>query len=1004
VSTTGDGRSPSPVVDRRHPGSTLRAATDGLLPGRAGRAKLSEVTVIRFADVAIDTDAREVRRAGEAVDVQPQVFDVLIHLIRSRGRVVSKEELLDEVWKHRFVTESALTSRIKSARQAIGDNGRDQRMIRTMHGRGYRFVAPVDEDPSDGVAAPSPTGSRSAGDVRLPVHPTPFVGREFELGVVKQLVEDPTTRLVTIIGPGGMGKTRLAIAAAERLSTGFDDGVVFVPLAPIDAPGRVAEAVADAVELGLDARTDPVAQLQAYLRGKRVLLVFDNVEHLLPLDIVADVLDAAPGVRVLATSRERLGLRAERVLELGGMGWSSPGGSNVDGGGAVELFMRSARSAKADLEFDDRSSELVRRICRLVGGMPLAIELAAGWADVLSVDGIAAEIERGLEFLQTDLRDVPERHRSIRSVCDSSWARLAPEERDVFMKLSVFRGGFTRADAGVVAGSTLVTLRRLVATSMVSIAGDDRYAIHELLRQYGEQALAEAGQVPEVRRLHSDHHLARLADRASSLKGGRQLDAVGEIVADFDNIRAAWSDAAANGRTAAMEGAIEALWLFFDTRGSSGAMVPMIDEALRALDLPAGDGPDRSGGGTTLGPVLRAARGIASAERGDLDEGRRLLESAAEQLDAEAGRSGDRSGRAWAALTHLWLGWVDFLLARNADACAHGELGLAHYEAVGDRWGVARCQYLLGNNDTALGRLTSAERTLRACCATADSIGDVRGASLARRNLSILAGWFGEYGEARVLLDEVLATCRVSGDRLGLAYALRELGKIDTAEGRLEDAIAVLEESISVTDGLENRWESAVTEDDLGNALVELGDLVAAEASLRRCLDAALEHGNRYYVARCTGDLGALSARRGDLVEAGRLLGEARLMWEQIGHTPYSTWVTVQLAHLAAADDGGTARAEQLYAAAIAWAIEHGLAPYALDVVVGAAALGCPDAVAERASNLHQVIEHGAASAAVRRRAEALLARLDACIDATQPASGGDWRELAARVASALER
>ncbi len=965
--------------------------------------------MIRFADVTIDTDTREVHRDGALVEVQPQVFDVLLHLIEHRARVVPKEELLDAVWEHRFVTESALTSRIKSARQVIGDNGRDQRMIRTMHGRGYRFVACLDDEEAPGGASGDDDagGSRAAESVSsepavgVPVQPTPFIGRESELAALDRILQDPTSRLVTIVGPGGMGKTRLAIATAERSATTFEDGVHFVPLAPVVETSRVADAVVDAIGLVSDARTAPSSQLRTYLSSRSVLLVLDNLEHLQPAELVADLLGAAPGVRVLGTSRERLGLRAEKVFELGGLGWSSAEGSDRQGGAAVDLFVRAARSARADLELDDGALDAIGRICRLVGGMPLAIELAAGWSDVLSVEGIATELESGLDFLETDLRDVPERHRSIRSVCDASWRRLTPDERDAFMKLSVFRGGFARPDAEAVTGCALPTLRRLVATSMVSLVGEDRYAVHELLRQYGEQALADAGQVSDVRQLHSSHYLDRLAERASALAGDGQLEAVDAIAADLDNIRAAWSDAAAAGRARAIEGAIEALWLFFDTRGNSGAMVPMIDEALRAL-VPADDVRGDTIVGGARGSVLLAARGIASAERGDLDQGRRLLERSAGRLDAESGGS-DPMSRRWAALAHLWLGWVDFLLARNDDAQVHGEVGVAEFEAMGDRWGVARCQYLLGNNDTALGRLESAEPLLASCCATADSIGDVRGASLARRNLSILAGWFGRYGEARALLGEVLATCRAAGDRLGQAYALRELGKIETAEGRAADAVDTLERSIAITDDLENRWESAVTEDDLGNALSELGDLESARRSLQRCLEASTTNANRYYIARCTGDLGALAARRGDGREAKRLLDRAREMWEEIGHEPYLTWVTVQLGHLAADEPDGAERAARLYATAISAAVRDGLAPFALEIVVGAATLGRPEAPARRTANLRQVAGHPAATSAVRERAKALLADLDDRPVEPGPWDPGDWRQVAHAAATALE-
>jgi DNA-binding winged helix-turn-helix (wHTH) protein len=289
----------------------------------AVRATL-RLVVIRFGEVSIDSEGHEVRRAGEVVEVQPQVLDVLLYLIRNRERVVSKEELLDAVWHHRFVTESALTSRIKSARQAIGDNGRDQLMIRTVHGRGYRFVAAVDAD-SVGSDRPAELVRH-----RLPVQTTPFIGRDRELRDIVDRLGDPGCRLLTIVGPGGMGKTRLALEVAERARAAFADGVFFAPFAPVSDSARMVYVVADSIGLSMDAGVDRRTQLLSYLARKKMLVVLDNLERLSAIDVLADMLTGASGVSLLATSRERVGLRAEWVFELGGLGSSLPG---IDGEG-----------------------------------------------------------------------------------------------------------------------------------------------------------------------------------------------------------------------------------------------------------------------------------------------------------------------------------------------------------------------------------------------------------------------------------------------------------------------------------------------------------------------------------------------------------------------------------------------------------------------------------------------------------------------------------------------
>jgi predicted ATPase/DNA-binding winged helix-turn-helix (wHTH) protein/Flp pilus assembly protein TadD len=959
--------------------------------------------VIRFADVTIDAEGHEVRRAGDTVDVQPQVLDVLLHLIRHRERVVSKEELLDAVWQHRFVTESALTSRIKSARQVIGDNGRDQQMIRTVHGRGYRFVAMVDADP---------VGTQGSPDLvprRLPIQTTPFVGRELELRRIAEQLSDPECRLLTIVAPGGMGKTRLAVEVAERVGATFADGVYFAPFAPVSDSEQMVFVVAESVGLSLDARAEPRTQLISYLAAKEMLLVLDNLEHLSKLDLIADILTAAPRIRVLATSRERLNLHAEWTFELGGLG-APPPGSDPEGASddAFDLFVGSARRVQHDFSAGERTEDVVRRICRLVGGMPLAIELAAGWCELLSVEEIAAEIDRGLDFLDTDLRDIPDRQRSIQTVFDASWARLTPDERGVFMKLSVFRGGFTRAAATAIADAGLPMLRRLSNKSMISTTHDNRYAVHELLRQFGERQLADAELTSQVRRAHSDHFLSWLSGQAASLRGGRQQEAIREIAADMDNVRAAWSDAVANERIEALERAIESLWLYFDTRGNLSEMGVLIRDALTALESPASPSTSDEMTHAALVGLLGAAQGTVQAHQGALEDGLARLERGLTQLLPCAGHPRHASKL---ALAHLRLGWVSFLLARNTEAEHHGERGMTIFAGLDDRWGVARCQFLLGNIYTAHGQLKRAEAPLQSCRTTAEAIGDRRFSSLACRNLSILAGWFGNYEEATSLLDEAVALSEEFDDRLGLAYALREVGKVQIAEGRYAEAVETLERSIAITDGIENRWESATTADDLGNAYAALGDFDAAEQALTSCLHAARTSTNRYYMARCVGDLGALAFRQGDVPRAEQLLGEALALWKQISHEPYIAWVLVQLGRVASVDAARLDEAGRYYAESLELAIRHGLTPFALEALVGAAELEVVNAIDERESPLLRLVaEHPATTFEVRERARAMLPEsqvvgpLPASRSTQDRRTDGPLWETAADVAQRLAR
>jgi predicted ATPase/DNA-binding winged helix-turn-helix (wHTH) protein len=922
--------------------------------------------VFVFGDVEVDIAGRELHRGGGPVAVEPQVFDVLVHLIHNRDRVVSKEELLDEVWQHRFVTESALSSRIKSVRQAIGDNGREQRMIRTVHGRGYRFVAAVDELTA-GASAPG------GAAVRLPVETTPFVGRADEIRRLAERVSDPSCRLLTIMGPGGMGKTRLAVEVAREGRAAFSGGVVFVPLAPLSDASELVFAIAGSLDLPLDARVDPVTQLLARLHGREILLLLDNFEHLGATHLLARILESCPRVTLLLTSRERVNLRAEWVHELGGLSVErGPEGAEE----AVELFVRASQRFRSDLTVDASDEGVVRRICRLVGGMPLALELAAGWSELLSAEEIAAEIERDLAVLESDLHDVPERQRSMRAVFEASWERLTPEEQEAFGRLSVLRGGFTRSAGEAVAGAGLATLRALSGKSMVATTGTGRYVIHELLRQYGEAKLESSGCAAPTRRSHSEHFLGWLEGLAGSLKGGRQLETMDEIAADLDNVRIAWHDAAVHRRADLLHAAVEPLWLYFDSCGNVGEL------GLLFQDVEA----------SAYRGLVRACHGMVRAQEGALEEGWALLVQALDELDE---RAEEPDGSSPASLVCLWLGWTSFLVARNEDAEEFGRRGLARYAATGDPWGIARCQYLIGNNDTALGRLESAERSLETCRSTALAIGDRRTFAMACRNLSILAGWFGDHEAARSLIDESLSSSRGLRDRLGTAYAMRELGKLQTVEGEGTSAVETLTASIAITDDIGADWESAATANDLGNALAAVGEADAAERALSTCLAAAEASSNRYYEARCIGDLGALALARGELGHAEQLLVDASNRWRKIGHEPYLAWTLTQLGH-AAAESARLTQAARFYDEAVHLSMGHRLAPFAIDVLVGVATLGDYVAVTEREAILQLASHHPAATSATRQRARARLG------DPPQGPSVPDLWRLAATVADRL--
>jgi predicted ATPase/DNA-binding XRE family transcriptional regulator len=394
----------------------------------------------------------------------------------------------------------------------------------------------------------------------LPVPPTSFIGRDVELTEARRLIGE--ARLVTITGTGGVGKTWLAVEAARLLSAVFADGVRFVALAGVGSPYLLSSAIAAVLGVSLHRAKEPSVQLASYLRDKRLLLVLDNFEHLLDgSGLLTDILTDAPGVTILVTSRERLNLQEEWVLPIEGLPY--PDGVLTDGlqrYPAVRLFVQRARQLHAESSLAD-DAESVTTICQRVDGLPLAFELAATWLRVMHCDQIVLHIERGLDFLSTPVRNVPDRHRSLRAVCDQSWNLLSDTERTALAQLSVFRGGFDLDAAGKVAGASLPVLANLADKSLIRVSGAKRYELHELVRQYSSEKLTASsdGEPVAVTRRHFAFY-ASLAGQADAHVYGPEQEAwYDRLEIESDNVAAALSwaltkDAAAGLRLAATLG------------------------------------------------------------------------------------------------------------------------------------------------------------------------------------------------------------------------------------------------------------------------------------------------------------------------------------------------------------------------------------------------------------------------------------------------------------------
>lgn len=741
-----------------------------------------------------------------------------------------------------------------------------------------------DETPLHGAASPG-------AQHNLPSQPLPFVGRQDELARIHALLMN--CRLLTLVGPGGIGKTRMAVEAARMQLPYFLDGVHFVTLAPLSAPEHIVSMIAAVLNLTLSEGSDPRLQLLASLRGKRLLLVLDNFDELLNgVGLVTEILQAAPGVKALVTSRERLNVQEETLFRVEGM--PLPDAARPLENDAVQLFIECSRRVRPDLTFSDADLNDVMRICRLVEGMPLGIVLAAAWVEMLSPGEIADEIERSFDFLETDMRNVPPRHRSMRGVFESAWNMLTETERGVFTRLAVFRGGFTREAAQDVAGATLPTLMALVNKSLLRREPGSRFEIHELLRQYAAEQLEQSGKADETRAAHSRHYLGFLWLDASVTLGDLQVEA------DFENVRAAWNWAVEYGQYDALEAAMDGLYTFCTRHSRHWDALQLFDGAITAasrdtnvqvsdaysrtlLRLREYRGKIRRLTGDFIGAVadLQHVRYAAHAA-GDSTWERDLLiqlgqlyrlteqhNEAAHYLNKVILFSrGNGNLRAVAdALYHL--GTVAWDEGDNAQARRYHQEAVDICRRLGLRDIVAvQAFHGLGESFLMSGQPRLAIESFNTSLELARQMGDL---SYVSENYQMI-GWSslgslgsGDYSHAEDVFARSLTISQPAHLEWHTVCSLVGMGLAQGSVGRYGQGIVSLQEGLKLAESLGVVRFICLALDSLGELYQDLNLLDKAQAAHAQVVDHMLKAESTYWLSRAQANLAIDRLRQGDL-------------------------------------------------------------------------------------------------------------------------------------------